>query len=519
MVDESKVLVIEDDESYRHDLDTVLGFLGEKTISVHSENWSEGVEALVQTKSEITVAIIGSLQSVTLESLLSEIHKWESCIPFVILGRDKISNSVNLELKTRITAFLNRDLSYQSLLDALHKSKLFSDHYNRLRDVDGLRNNDIFPGLVGESHAIQQVRRMMGQVANTEVSVLITGESGTGKEVVARSLHINSSRAEKPFIPINCGAIPNELLESELFGHEKGAFTGAISARIGRFELADGGTLFLDEIGDMPLNMQVKLLRVLQERSFERVGGVGTIQTDVRIIAATHKDLEQMIRDGNFRQDLYYRINVFPIEVPSLRSRSEDVPLLLNELISILEAEQRGSVRFNSGAIESLSRHSWLGNVRELANLVERMAILYPHGIVGVNDLPENFQYFGDGEKQVTNSGASVVGKLTDSILELNPHESLDQTMLPLSGIDLKTYLANLEKDLILQALDFSDGVVARAAQRLRIRRTTLVEKMRKYQLLKKQSSEEKKMSVDDKSETTTASDSNGVIEEKSASI
>ena len=195
------------------------------------------------------------------------------------------------------------------------------------------------------------------------------------------------------------------------------------------------------------------------------------------------------------------------------------MPLLLNELISILEAEQRGSVLFNSGAIESLSRHSWLGNVRELANLVERMAILYPHGIVGVNDLPENFQYFEGGEKRVTNSGASVVGKLTDSILELNPHESLDQTMLPLSGIDLKTYLANLERDLILQALDFSDGVVARAAQRLRIRRTTLVEKMRKYQLLKKQSSEEKKMSVDDRSETTTASDSNGIIEEKSASI
>ena len=279
MVDESKVLVIEDDESYRHDLETVLGFLGEKVISASSKDWPGHVEEIIQTTSEITVAIIGSLESIRLEDLLSDIHKWEACIPFVILGREKISNSASLELKTRITAFLNRDLSYQSLLDALHKSKLFSDHYNRLRDVDGLRNSDMFPGLVGKSHAIQQVRRMMGQVANTEVSVLITGESGTGKEVVARSLHINSNRAEKPFIPINCGAIPNELLESELFGHEKGAFTGAISARIGRFELADGGTLFLDEIGDMPLNMQVKLLRVLQERSFERVGGVGTIQT------------------------------------------------------------------------------------------------------------------------------------------------------------------------------------------------------------------------------------------------
>ena len=519
MVDESKVLVIEDDESYRHDLDTVLGFLGENTISVPSRNWAERVEAVVQTTSEITVAIIGSVDSIRLEALLSDIHEWEACIPFVILGREKISDSASLELKTRITSYLNRELSYQSLLDALHKSKLFSDHYNRLRDVDGLRNSDFFPGLVGKSHAIQQVRRMMGQVANTEVSVLITGESGTGKEVVARSLHINSSRAEKPFIPINCGAIPNELLESELFGHEKGAFTGAISSRIGRFELADGGTLFLDEIGDMPLNMQVKLLRVLQERSFERVGGVGTIQTDVRIIAATHKDLEQMIRDGNFRQDLYYRINVFPIEVPSLRSRSEDVPLLLNELISILEAEQRGSVRFNSDAIECLSRHPWLGNVRELANLVERMAILYPHGIVGVNDLPESFQYFEDVERQVDDLKASAAGRLAASDLGSNLQEGQDQTMLPLSGIDLKAYLANLEKDLISQALDFSDGVVARAAQRLRIRRTTLVEKMRRYQLLKTQNAEEQEMYTGDRSDKSIDSEPTEAIDGKSASV
>ena len=518
MVDESRVLVIEDDESYRHDLETVLGFLGEKVISTSSRNWSGHVEEVIKTASEITVAIIGSLESIRLEDLLSDIHKWEICIPFVILGREKISNSASLELKTRITAFLSRDLSYQSLLDALHKSKLFSDHYNRLRDVDGLRNSDMFPGLVGKSHAIQQVRRMMGQVANTEVSVLITGESGTGKEVVARSLHINSSRAEKPFIPINCGAIPNELLESELFGHEKGAFTGAISARIGRFELADGGTLFLDEIGDMPLNMQVKLLRVLQERSFERVGGVGTIQTDVRIIAATHKDLEQMIRDGNFRQDLYYRINVFPIEVPSLRSRSEDVPLLLNELISILESEQRGSVRFNSGAIESLSLHPWSGNVRELANLVERMAILYPHGIVGINDLPGNFQHFGGGDKGVPDIGASTFERLVAPDLDLNAEEGVDQTMLPLSGIDLKAYLANLEKDLISQALDFSDGVVARAAQRLCIRRTTLVEKMRRYHLLKKQSAEEPKIFIGEESDSAIKSESTEGIEEKSAS-
>ena len=516
MVDGAKVLVIEDDEKSRHDLETVLRFLGEDPISVASRNWSESAELAIPNSSEVVVAIIGSIDSIRLEELLSDIYEWEACIPFVIVGRKELLDLADLELKSRITAFLDKDLSYQSLLDALHKSKLFHDHYNRLRDVDGLRNHGMFHGLVGKSDAIQRVRHMMGQVANTEVSVLITGESGTGKEVVARSLHLNSNRADKPFIPINCGAIPSELLESELFGHEKGAFTGAISARVGRFELADGGTLFLDEIGDMPVNMQVKLLRVLQERSFERVGGVGTIQTDVRIIAATHKDLEQMIRDEKFREDLYYRINVFPIEMPPLRNRSEDVPLLLNELITILESGQRGSVRFNSGAIDSLCRHSWLGNVRELANLVERMAILHPHGIVGINDLPEKFRYLTDKETSIFENSLDI----NEAVSNLNAHtlESADETLLPLSGIDLKAYLANLEKDLISQALNYSDGVVARAAQRLHIRRTTLVEKMRKYHLQRKQSEEEQKLAGKIYSEENGNLEQSDIGEGKSAS-
>lgn len=516
MVDGAKVLVIEDDEKSRHDLETVLRFLGEDPISVASRNWSEPAELAIPNSSEVVVAIIGSIDSIRLEELLSDIYEWEACIPFVIVGRKELLDPADLELKSRITGFLDKDLSYQSLLDALHKSKLFHDHYNRLRDVDGLRNHDMFHGLVGKSDAIQRVRHMMGQVANTEVSVLITGESGTGKEVVARSLHLNSNRADKPFIPINCGAIPSELLESELFGHEKGAFTGAISARVGRFELADGGTLFLDEIGDMPLNMQVKLLRVLQERSFERVGGVGTIQTDVRIIAATHKDLEQMIRDEKFREDLYYRLNVFPIEMPPLRNRSEDVPLLLNELITILESGQRGSVRFNSGAIDSLCRHSWLGNVRELANLVERMAILHPHGIVGINDLPEKFRYLTDKETSIFENSLDI----NEAVSNLNAHtlESADETLLPLSGIDLKAYLANLEKDLISQALNYSDGVVARAAQRLHIRRTTLVEKMRKYHLQRKQSEEEQKLAGKIYSEENGNLEQSDIGEGKSAS-
>ncbi|HNG59343.1 MAG TPA: sigma-54 dependent transcriptional regulator, partial [Cellvibrionaceae bacterium] len=319
---------------------------------------------------------------------------------------------------------------------------------------------------------IQQVRTMMNQVADTDVTVLISGESGTGKEVVARNLHYHSPRRDKPFVPVNCGAIPAELLESELFGHEKGAFTGAINSRAGRFELAEGGTLFLDEIGDMPLHMQVKILRVLQEKTFERVGGNKTFHTDVRIIAATHRNLEDMIEAGEFREDLYYRLNVFPIEMPSLKSRAEDIPLLINELVNRLENEQRGSIRFNSAAILSLCRHPWPGNVRELANLVERMAIMHPFGVVGVQDLPQKYRHVEvEDDLEVETAPAQIpsVVRMTDTAL------------LPEDGIDLKEYITGLEQSLIQQALDDSGGVVARAAERLMIRRTTLVEKMRKY--------------------------------------
>jgi len=350
--------------------------------------------------------------------------------------------------------------------------------------------------IIGDSPAIQEVFRIIGRLSRSDTSVLISGEPGTGKELVARAIHRHSPRKNGPFIAINTAAIPAELLESGLFGHEKGAFTGAQSQHKGRFEQAQEGTLFLDEIGDMPLNMQVKILRVLQEKSFERVGGVRTIQTDVRILAATHNDLERMIEAGEFRQDLYYRINVFPIEMPPLRERSEDIPLLLNELITNMESEKRGSVRFNSSAIASMCRHDWPGNVRELANLVERMANLYPHGIVGVNDLPEKYRHLleQDGNESPLARGqghsGSVVVQGKVMLDKKFTEQGGDDSLLPVNGLDLKEYLANLEKDLIAQALNDSGGVVARAADRLHVGRTTLVEKMRRYSLQKKQGDE-----------------------------
>ena len=366
---------------------------------------------------------------------------------------------------------------YDTVLTLLHRGQVYSEQ----RGGEGSRRPlELFRSLSGTSRATRRIAKMIEQVADTDATVLILGESGTGKEVVARKLHYHSSRRGRPFVPVNCGAIPSELLESELFGHEKGSFTGAINARQGRFELAEGGTLFLDEIGDMSMHMQVKLLRVLQERMFERVGSNKTIHCNVRIVAATHRDLEEAIRAGRFREDLYYRLNVFPIEMPPLRERVEDIPALVSDLISRMEHEKRGSVRLTPAAVAALCHYHWPGNVRELANLIERLAILHPYGVVDVADLPEKFRagHPGRDESPVT-AGAPLAVDVTD--------RAFATPRLPNDGLDLKEHLSQLEVSLIRQALDQANGVVAHAAQILRMRRTTLVEKLRKYGLARGQ--------------------------------
>jgi sigma-54 specific flagellar transcriptional regulator A len=497
------ILLIEDSKKLSHDLGIVIEFLGERLISVARSSWRDDALSLGVSPQKLRMVLVGDYKDSLLANLLQDIVAWDASLPIVLLnGRDmpELAESIN----NRVVARLPLPLSYQPVLDALHKAQVHGAHHARLSDSGNTRDYNMFRNLVGASSAVQRIRQLMLQVADTEVTVLITGESGTGKEVVARNLHANSRRASKPFVPINCGAIPPDLLESELFGHEKGAFTGAISTRIGRFELAQGGTLFLDEIGDMPPNMQVKLLRVLQEQCFERVGGSKTMRTDVRILAATHRHLEDMITMGSFRQDLFYRLNVFPIEMPSLRERSSDIPNLLNELITRLEHSKRGSVRFNSAAIRALCLYSWPGNVRELANLVERMAIMHPHSVVGANDLPRQFQLQDEdlpllnasevkvdksvmpGKSNViedNNHGDDAGPVIADSHHDAGERVAQDPHLLPLNGLDLKEYLANLERNLIEQALDGCSGVVARAADRLNIRRTTLVEKMRKYDM------------------------------------
>jgi sigma-54 specific flagellar transcriptional regulator A len=323
----------------------------------------------------------------------------------------------------------------------------------------------------GQSPRMAAVRRLIEQVAPFNTNVLITGESGTGKEWVARYIHALSPRHDKAFVPVNCGAIPADLLESELFGHEKGAFTGAISTRVGRFEAAEGGTLFLDEIGDMSLPMQVKLLRVLQERVYERVGSNKSRSCDVRIIAATHRNLEEAIRQNKFREDLFYRLNVFPIELPPLRERKEDLAELVANILDRCRRLGQEPVQMTGGALRILRCYDWPGNIRELANLMERLCVLYPGQPVDIPNLPSRYTVnapLRETDREIVEKRVAVGPQPQDF-------------ELPTKGVPFKTYIENIEISLIKRALAETNGVVAHAAERLQIRRTTLAEKMKRY--------------------------------------
>ena len=486
---EVKVLVIDDNQQRQHDLEIILNFLGEPAVAASCAEWRKKVDRETLKSGDIVAVILGDChKKLGLQERIKDIREWDAGVPVILIGEQQIESQLENKSEHSVIAKLAVPPNYSKMLDTLHRAQIYREQYeatagnNSGNKTEAEKGVLVFQSLVGVSRGVQQVREMIAQVASKDVTVLITGESGTGKEVVARNLHENSLRKDKPFVPVNCGAIPPDLLESELFGHEKGAFTGAIQSRPGRFELAEGGTLFLDEIGDMPLNMQVKLLRVLQERSYERVGGSKTLKTNVRVIAATHKNIEDMIQTGEFREDLFYRLNVFPIEIPALRERAEDIPLILNELVGRMEKERRGSIRFNSAAVMSLCRHDWPGNVRELANLVERMAIMHPYGVAGVQELPKKFHHVDDidEEKMVTIPAQAQTRQPNVASLS-------EMVLLPVNGISLKDYLEHQEVCLIEQALADSNGVVARAADRLQIRRTTLVEKMRKYEIDRKE--------------------------------
>jgi len=470
-------MIIDDNNHRRHDLKTMLEFIGESCLVLSSDDWRSHVASSNNIKG---VFLTVEENKHNLGDLLAQIAKFDAHMPVVTI--DKIADKTLAEHSSQLVVdCLQWPLNYTQLVSTLHACQ--SCRGGMTDQAEQQRVYALTQSIVGQSESMGDTRRLIEQVADSDASVLILGESGTGKEVAARNLHNLSDRADRPFVPINCGAIPAELLESELFGHEKGAFTGALTTRKGRFELAEGGTIFLDEIGDMPMPMQVKLLRVLQERTFERVGSNSSIIADVRIIAATHRNLASEVKEARFREDLFYRLNVFPIEMPSLRERVEDIPQLVNELVARLEKDKRGSVRLSPNAMQSLMQCRWQGNVRELANLMERLCILFPYGVVDFKDLPVDYQH-----SELNNS--YEIPDLAEQIPPTSSNPNLSaidpaNARLPVDGIDLKDFMKNLELSYIEQALTEEDWVVARAAKRLSMQRTTLVEKMRKYGLQK----------------------------------
>jgi len=473
LTNQASVMLVVPGEESREYLQNILQFIDCQSFSPESPEHL--ADLLKREPDQVTSVFISS--ALDTESRNAFLRVLDEASPRPALIQLQEQDSDEMLMSGDVLGTLRLPTHFDAISALLHKAQVFSES-QRLGE-SGRRPVELFRSMSGNSRATRSINKMIEQVADSEATVLILGESGTGKEVVARKLHYHSKRRGKPFVPVNCGAIPGDLLESELFGHEKGAFTGAITARQGRFELAEGGTLFLDEIGDMSMHMQVKLLRVLQERTFERVGSNKTIRCNVRIIAATHRNLEEAIGQDKFREDLYYRLNVFPIEVPPLRERVEDIPVLVADLIRRIEHEKRGSVRLTPAAVTALTHYRWPGNVRELANLIERLAILFPYGVVDIADLPEKFR----AGIPVSNVAASEDALPEISVAGDQPGTVATVPRLPPEGIDLKAHLANIEQGLIRQALDEADGVVAHAAKRLSMRRTTLVEKLRKYGL------------------------------------
>lgn len=470
----NRALLVDSQESHEQSLRSILEF-----IEWGELEWVEDVEqaALRMRQEQFSLLLIGENGSSGRGSIYAALRQLDGVVPVLFLLDKDVDATLPGSAAEGVLGYVGFPLKQTRLIVHLEQAVTYNERRSRSRlgrkDPTGM-----FPEMIGNSAAMIQVRQLMAQVVESDANVLILGESGTGKEVVAQSLHNYSRRKGGAFVPINCGAIPADLLESELFGHEKGAFTGAVGSRKGRFELAEGGTIFLDEIGDMSLPMQVKLLRVLQEKVFERVGGIKSISSDVRVMAATHRNLEQNIEEGRFREDLFYRLNVFPIELPPLRERNGDIGPLVHSIGKRLEREGRQVSSLMPNAIYALSQYRWPGNVRELCNLVERLGILYPGEEVEAVDLPGRYCPEGLEIPDI------------DEVLapEEVEHPVQQESPLVSEGLDLKGYLSSLEEELISQALAECGGVVAQAAKLLNVRRTTLVEKMKKYELNRKSS-------------------------------
>jgi len=450
------ILFIDDEPGSREGLTLLLEMEGYQVDAV-----AAGEEAL-QLLSERNYDVIITdlfLPGVSGIDILKQVKERDlPCNVILITGNATAETAVEA-MKEGAFDYITKPLNFEELkvlvAKAVEKSQLLAE--NRYLKQQ-LRGKYKFDNIIGNSPAIQPVFSRMEKILHTDSTVLILGESGTGKELVARAIHFNGARKEKPFVAINCGAIPAELLESELFGHMRGSFTGAVSDKPGKFELANHGTIFLDEIGTMPLHLQMKLLRVLQEQEIERVGSTRQTKLDVRVISATNADLVKKISRGEFREDLYYRLNVIPIHLPPLRERREDIPLLAKHFLKkICREMRRPLMELTNDTIRALEAYEWPGNVREMENVIERAVALTDGSIIERQDLPP--QFAGETEEE-----------------NLHPVFHLSD-----SGIDLPETVAQIEQSLIRQALERSHYVKARAASLLKINRTTLVEKIKRY--------------------------------------
>ncbi len=454
-----KILVVDDDPEILEIISEVL-----QNAGYEIESAIDGRVAIEELENSFYDLVITDLNMPEVDGmgvLKRIITKFPDTLCILLTGYGTIKGSVEA-IKMGAFDYVAKPVKSDEILMVVKKAIRYQNlERENILLKNQLRQKYRFENFVGKSPAIQKVFELIEKVADTDSTILITGASGTGKELVARAIHYNSRRRKKPMVTINCGAIPEALLESELFGHEKGAFTSAHKSRIGRFELANGGTIFLDEIGDMSPNLQVKLLRVLQEQKFERVGSAKTLYVDIRIIAATNTDLKEAIKKGAFREDLYYRLNVIPIRVPSLRQRKSDIPLFLDFFLEKFNRRKNKNITgFSPEAISTILRYDWPGNVRELENLVERLVILSSDAGIGIDDLPE-------------------------SIRESEEKKHTFALTIPDEGIPFSAAVDEYERQLILQALDKTNWVKKKAAEMLNINRTTLVEKIKKKNIVR----------------------------------
>jgi DNA-binding NtrC family response regulator len=454
---QGSILVVDDSSAVRENFCELLTAEGYEVDSC-----ADGKEALQFLQERIYDLVLTDLSMPEVDGMavltyLVNHFPETSCI--IITGFGTIQTAVDA-MRLGAYDYLCKPVESQEILVVVARA-LEHQHLRRenIRLKKQLRKKFGFDNIIGTSEAISQVFDMIRKVADSDSTVLILGESGTGKELVARAIHYNGYRQANPLIPVNCGAIPEDLLESELFGHEKGAFTHAIRTRIGRFEQAHGGTIFLDEIGDMSPNLQVKILRVLQDHQFERIGGQKTLKVNIRVIAATNRDLKELVHSGKFREDLYYRLNVIPIRIPPLRERRSDIPILVNHFTQEFgRKKKKPACRVSPEAMRLLIDYDWPGNVRELENLIERMVILSEGEVLDVQDLPEHFNH--------------------------NPQETIRLNAdIPAGGVPLQKMLSDLERQLIIKALNQAGWIKNQAAQLLQLNRTTLVEKIKKQKI------------------------------------